>query len=109
MSVEAMSWAFAQRGISSSQKFVLVALADVAGETDECCPSIEDICFTTALSRESVLRALKGLCKKGLVREDAVPGEVTIYQLVGVDHYWADDTPQMTLREVLRLTGEQRG
>jgi hypothetical protein len=67
MSVQALSCAFAIRGLSSSEKLVLLALANFANEKMQCWPSQERIAADTELSDRTVWTALKGLETKGLL------------------------------------------
>lgn len=70
MSVQALSAAFALRGLSPSEKLVLLALANFANEGLQCWPSQERLAADTELSARTVWSALKGLEERGvLVRE----------------------------------------
>lgn len=67
MSVQALSCAFAIRGISSSEKLVLLALANFANERMQCWPSQDRLAADTELSDRTVWAALKGLETKGVL------------------------------------------
>lgn len=69
MSFELMAWAMRQEVGSSSDKFVLLALADRAnGDTGECFPSVALIAIDTEMSEATVRRCLKSLADKGIVK-----------------------------------------
>lgn len=67
VSVQALSWAFAIRGVSSSEKLVLLALANYANDKLLCWPSQERLAEDTELSDRTVWAALKGLEAKELL------------------------------------------
>ena len=79
-----MRWAFQQRGLRSSVKFVLVALADRANERDECWPSREMVADDTGLNKETVSKATEELVALGLVEKRRSFAGSTVYHLVGV-------------------------
>lgn len=84
MSVDATRWAWSQRGLSPSQKLVLLSMADRAGEQHECWPSIKRLCFDTGLYRETVMAAIVLLEERGLIRATRAQGRVSCYRLLGV-------------------------
>ena len=61
MSVQALSMAFSVRGLSSSEKLVLLALANYANETMVCWPSQETLANDTELSSRTIWNALQSL------------------------------------------------
>lgn len=66
MSFQAMAWAVKQTPSGSKEKFVLLMLANYASnENGDCHPSLGEICDTTLLSRDSVIRAIKSLEEEG--------------------------------------------
>lgn len=70
MSVQAISCAFALRGISSSEKLVLLALANYADENMRCWPSQETLARETELSERTVWGALKSLEEKRVLSRE---------------------------------------
>lgn len=70
MSVQALSCAFAIRGISSSEKLVLLALANFANDKMECWPSQERLAADTELSERTVWAALAKLETAGLLTRE---------------------------------------
>lgn len=70
MSVQALSCAFAIRGITSSEKLVLLALANFANEKMECWPSQERIAADTELSERTVWAALNKLEALGMLTRE---------------------------------------
>lgn len=67
MSVQALSLAFAVRGLSPSEKLVLLALANFANERMQCWPSQDRLAEDTELGSRTVWGALKGLEAHGLL------------------------------------------
>jgi hypothetical protein len=67
LSVQALSCAFAMRGIGSSEKLVLLALANFCNDKFECWPSQERLAADTELGERTVWNALKGLEAKGIL------------------------------------------
>ena len=86
--VEAM-----QHGISSSQKFVLVVLADRANEGHECWPSVDRLSLDTELDPRTVQRALVALEEGGLIKTQSRPGRSNVFKLIGVVGR-EDETPR---------------
>lgn len=69
MSLQAMDWALRKvRGISPTQKLILICLANHAGPDGNCWPSQSVISEYTELSRETIYRNLSDLEKKGMIR-----------------------------------------
>lgn len=62
-----LSKAFQADGLSSTQKFVLVSLADQANDNGVCWPSISLIQKRTCLSRTAVKDAVKSLLSAGIL------------------------------------------
>lgn len=79
MSNEAITWAFKQQ-LPSTQKFVLVALADYADEAGQCFPSHNKTAERVGASRSTVRRAIKQLMEQGYLtytREQRKDGTFT--------------------------------
>ncbi|ARD29550.1 helix-turn-helix domain-containing protein [Acinetobacter lactucae] len=86
MSLDATIWAFKAEVKTSSQRLVLLALADRAGESHNCYPSIKRMVKDTVLNRKTVIKVLDELEAISLIR---FTGEITgngvkVYQLIGV-------------------------
>ncbi|MGN8009425.1 helix-turn-helix domain-containing protein [Acinetobacter sp. 22301] len=86
MSLDATIWAFKAEVKTSSQRLVLLALADRAGESHKCYPSIKRMVKDTVLNRKTVIKVLDELEAISLIR---FTGEITgngvkVYQLLGV-------------------------
>ncbi|MBN6518318.1 helix-turn-helix domain-containing protein [Acinetobacter pittii] len=86
MSLDATIWAFKAEVKTSSQRLVLLALADRAGESHKCYPSIKRMVKDTVLNRKTVIKVLDELETISLIR---FTGEITgngvkVYQLIGV-------------------------
>lgn len=68
MSHKATHWAWSVRDVSSSEKLVLLALADRHNaDTGDCFPSLDRIAEDTCTSRDTARRATQSLEQKGLV------------------------------------------
>jgi len=68
MSFQAMAWAMKIRGIGYRQKWLLVTIANYAGNEDgECYPKVETLARDTEMSEDSVNRGLKELEQSGII------------------------------------------
>lgn len=79
MSNEAITWAFKQQ-LPTTQKFILVALADYADEAGQCFPSHNKTAERVGASRSTVRRSIKQLAEQGYltyVREQRKDGTYT--------------------------------
>lgn len=83
MSTEATIWAWKQQ-LPVAQKLVLLSMADRAGETFQCWPSVRRLCFDTNASERTVQQAISELEKRGLIKRDMRQGRATLYYLIGV-------------------------
>ena len=86
MSLDATIWAFKAEVKTSSQRLVLLALADRAGESHKCYPSIKRMVKDTVLNRKTVIKVLDELEAGSFIK---FTGEITgngvkVYQLIGV-------------------------
>lgn len=68
MSNEALTWAFKQEGLTMTEKFVLIALADYADENNTCFPSYGKTAARVSASKSTVQRAVRSLEEKGFLR-----------------------------------------
>lgn len=72
-------------GVQSSQKFVLVALANYASETGKAYPSVETICRITSQQDATVRRALDALEQAQVIKDTGQrvgnTRQVKVYQL----------------------------
>jgi DNA-binding MarR family transcriptional regulator len=63
-----VAWAFAQKGLPPTRKFVLVALAERCNkDTLRCDPSVKRVAEDTGLAERTVFRALEDLEAGGLI------------------------------------------
>lgn len=75
MSVEATSWAWAWPGLTSTQRLVLVRIADhAAPDGSNAWPSLERLVGDTCLSRRSVQRSIADLEAMGALEVDYKAG-----------------------------------
>ena len=85
MSTNALNWAFKMQGIKSSQKFILVALADNAGNEGIAWPSLKEIESKTCLNRKTILKALDELEECGVLidtgERKGITKQVKVYKL----------------------------
>lgn len=88
MSIDATTWAWKVRGLKSTDKLVLLALADRAGEDHTAWPSIERLVQDTELNRKTVQAAIARLIDNGYVadtgRKTGASARVRVLRLVGV-------------------------
>ena len=69
MSNEAINWAFQQPVPKSSTKFVLVAMANLAGTDMTCWPSMQYLINATGQDRKTVLEGMKRLRDAGFLAD----------------------------------------
>lgn len=86
MSLDASIWAFKAEVKTSSQRLVLLALVDRAGESHKCYPSINRMVKDTLLNRKTIIKVLDELEAGSFIK---FTGEITgngvkVYQLIGV-------------------------
>lgn len=83
MSVAAMSWAAGVRGVSGTQKLVLMVLANRANAAGECWPSVPGLAADCCISERATRNALRELEAVGLVTTLAGGGRArqSIYRL----------------------------
>lgn len=97
MSNEAITWAFKQ-DLPTTQKFVLVALADYADEAGECFPSHNKTAERVGASRSTVRRAIKQLTEQGYltyVREQRKDGTFTSNRYsLNLSRGWGQSDPR---------------
>jgi hypothetical protein len=88
MSIEAMSWVLKQDMSRSSEKFILVCLANYADERGICYPSTATLARDTGQDRKTVILNLKRLGETGMLRDTGQrvgrTRGVIVYQLVGM-------------------------
>lgn len=85
MSVEAITWALAQRVDRSSAKFVLVAMANCAGADMTCWPSIGYLVEATCQDRKTVVENMRRLRDAGFIAptndHKGRTGQIAVYLL----------------------------
>lgn len=81
MSGKLVGWAFAQPGLSPTQKLVLVALADNAQDDGKAWPGKGTIVKKTGLGKSSVYRSLEELEGKQLLRSGTDERRIECYWL----------------------------
>jgi Helix-turn-helix domain len=85
MSLKALSWAFDIEAIPSSNKLVLLALANFSGETGQAYPSVETVGRITCQQDPTVRRALANLVELGIIKDTGkrvgATHQVKVYQL----------------------------
>ena len=70
MSVDATiaTWKLSKEQITATQKLLLLALADRAGEKNECWPSLDRLVADTCLNKNTIKENRKILIQKGLIK-----------------------------------------
>lgn len=81
MSIALMTEAWKLQGLTSTQKLVLLSLADNANDQGECYPSIAQVSTRTCLSERAVRNAIRDLEDMGYVRSVSRLGTSTMYHL----------------------------
>lgn len=85
MSLRAILWAFDQDIFPSSRKFVLVALANFAGETGKSFPTVETISHITSQQQDTIRKSLADLVEAEIIadtgKRTGATGQVKVYQL----------------------------
>ena len=88
MSFQAISWALTQDIPRTSEKFLLVMLANYADKDGYCYPSIERLAQELSQNRKTVIKSIKSLIESGLLRDSGrrigATKSVVVYQLVGI-------------------------
>ena len=86
MSLDATIWAWRAEVDSSTQRLILLSLADRAGEDHKCYPSIMRMVKDTKMNRKTIIKVLDDLEKKALIKYTVkiVGNGVKVYQLLGV-------------------------
>lgn len=86
MSLDATIWAWNAEVKSSSQRLILLSLADRAGETHKCYPSIMRMVKDTKMNRKTIIKVLDELEQKSLIKftGEIVGNGVKVYQLLGI-------------------------
>jgi Helix-turn-helix domain len=81
MSIAIMTQVWGLADLSSTQKLVLLSLADNANDHGECYPSIANVAARTCLHERTVQTTIRTLAQMGYVRIVPRPGTSTLYRL----------------------------
>ncbi len=88
MSLDATRWAWKLRGVTPTEKLILLSYADRANERHEAYPSWRRLMLDTALSRHTIERRLLSLQQKGFMMKTGErqgrTKQVYVYRLIGV-------------------------
>lgn len=83
MSIEAINWALnSVTNITSTQKAILLTLADRADVDGYCYPGYDDICKRSCATRHAVANALRRFEQLGLLKRQKRFNKSTVYQLI---------------------------
>jgi hypothetical protein len=85
MSLDATRWAWIQSGLRSTDKIVLLSLADRSDENHCCYPSIKRLSNDTCLDRKTVIKCIQRLQYAEKIIADQRSGRSTKYTLIGVE------------------------
>lgn len=88
MSIKLMTAVWDAEGLSSTQKLVLLALADWANDEGLCWPSVERLAKKTGLSGRAIQKTIRGFEELGIVRREEELGKG--------NRYWLDLCPTFT-------------
>ena len=88
MSLDATLWAWKAPVNTSTQRLVLLSLADRAGEDHTCFPSYERLVKDTLLNRKTVVKVIGELIQMGLIQDTGerkgATKQVKVYKLLHV-------------------------
>jgi hypothetical protein len=88
MSIEALSFVLKQDMSRSSEKFVLVCIANYADERGFAYPSVATLVRDTGQDRKTVIQNLKRLTEAGMLNDTGQrvgkTGSIPVYELVGI-------------------------
>ncbi|MBF7690848.1 helix-turn-helix domain-containing protein [Acinetobacter pollinis] len=88
MSLDATLWAWKAPVQTSTQRLVLISLADRAGEDHTCFPSYERLTKDTLLNRKTIVKVISELIGLQLIQDTGerkgVTRQVKVYRLTGV-------------------------
>jgi DNA-binding MarR family transcriptional regulator len=79
--IEQLRWAFDKEGLSTTEKFVLVALSYRANKKGECWPSLADIATMCGINRATASRAIMSLARQGIIVRRRRFSRSTMYSL----------------------------
>jgi hypothetical protein len=85
LSIKLMTRAWDTRGLTKTQKLLLLALADNANDEGVCWPSIANLIARCECSRAGAFESLDDLEKTGHVHRDPRPNKSTIYHVHPLD------------------------
>lgn len=91
MSVEATlaTWRLPKSKVTSSEKLLLLACANRAGESHECWPSIKRLCADTGMDRKTIITVRQSVIDKKLLNYTGSfkgrSGQIPVMQLTYVD------------------------
>lgn len=90
MSLDATRWAWTTPVKKGTERLILLALADRAGEDNTCYPSIARLETDTLLDRKTVQAVLVDLTSRGVISDTGqrkgATGKVKVYRLIGVEN-----------------------
>lgn len=86
MSLDTTIWAWKAEVTSSTQRLILLSLADRAGENHKCYPSIVRMVKDTKMNRKTIIKVLDDLEQQGFIKftGQIVGNGVKVYQLLDV-------------------------
>lgn len=79
--IDQLRWAFDKEGLSTTEKFVLVALSYRANKKGECWPSLVDLASMCGISRATASRSIMALAKMGIIVRRRRFSRSTMYSL----------------------------
>ncbi|MGI4776929.1 MAG: helix-turn-helix domain-containing protein [Janthinobacterium lividum] len=111
MSNEAINWALGQPVSKSSAKFVLVAMANLAGAESTCWPSYKHLTAATSQDVKTVQAGLRRLREDGYITDTGerkgITGQVIVYRLNTPE--FGGVTPPIKTPEIPAKTPETGG
>lgn len=97
MSIRLMTLAW-NTGLPTTQKMVLLALADASNDEGACYPRVRTLCRKCSLSERAIQTAIKTLAADGMLVREERTGRSTIYHLTPENWTPAADAPPQEMR-----------
>lgn len=96
MSLQASAWVWSSvRGIKSSPRLVLLALANYVNHEWQWTLSIKRIASDTELSEDTVRRSLRALSVAGFIRVETRSGRSSRYTLIPPENSWGSEVERV--------------
>lgn len=113
MSIDAMRWAWSADVQKSSERLVLLSLADRADEQNKCYPSMERVAKDTLLDIKTVKKVISDLIEKGFILDTGerkgLTQKVRVLQLVCVENRENNKPKNGTVKQTQKRNDSKNG